>query len=892
MTREAQRLEDLRLGKAQWRHWGPYLSERQWGTVREDYSSNGTAWEYFPHDHARSRAYRWGEDGIAGICDSHQHICFAPAFWNRRDPILKERLFGLTGHEGNHGEDVKECYFYLDATPTHSYLKMLYKYPQSEFPYGRLVSENGRRTKADPEFELLDTGVFDGNRYFDIFVEYAKATAGDILIRVTAWNRGGDSAPLDLLPTIWFRNTWSWRDDTQRPKLWRVRDQLNYECIRLQAANDVQHWLIAEGTPKLLFTDNETNFKRLFGVENRATYLKDAFHDYLIAENESAVNPDETGTKAAALYRFEIPAGGSATVQLRLTDQNPDVAFSQPPFGQAPFSEVFDEVFRARIAEADEFYAQYASRKMTDDARQVQRQAFAGLLWSQQSYHYDVDVWLHGDPAFPGCPAERKKGRNYRWKHFHAADVLSMPDKWEYPWFASWDAAFHCVALAVIDPEFAKEQLILLLREWYMHPNGQLPAYEWAFDDVNPPVHAWAAWRVYKIEKRVRGRADRAFLERVFQKLLINFTWWVNRKDPDGLNVFEGGFLGLDNVGVFDRSAPLPTGGHLEQADGTSWMGTYCLNMLAMALELSREDRVYGSVASKFFEHFIYITQAMNDLAGEGIALWDEEDGFYYDVLHLPDGSQSFLKVRSMVGLAPLFAVETLEPEMLVNLPHFRERVQWFLENVPAASRHLDMSQKSPNGRRQLLSLVNRERLLRVLSYMLDEKEFLSPYGIRSLSRFHLDHPYTLCMMGNEYRVGYEPAESRTGTFGGNSNWRGPIWFPMNFLIIESLQRFHYYYGDELQVDFPTGSGRKLTLWQIAAELSMSLSSIFLRDKEGRRAVCGSIEKLQSDPYWRNLVLFFEYFHGETGAGLGASHQTGWTALVAKLLEQSGAHAS
>src|ERR1700676_453350 len=892
MTREAQRLEDLRLGKAQWRRWGPYLSERQWGTGRQDFSPNGTAWEYFPHDHARSRAYRWGEDGIGGISDSHQHICFAPAFWNRRDPILKERLFGLTGHEGNHGEDVKECYFYLDATPTHSYLKMLYKYPQSEFPYARLVSENGRRTKADPEFELLDTNVFECNRYLDMFGENTKATAGDILIRVTAWNRGSESAPIDLLPTIWFRNTWSWRDETQRPRLWRVRDPLNCECIGVQAVDDAQRWLIAEGTPQLLFTDNETNFKRLFGVENRATHLKDAFHDYLIAENESVVNPAETGTKAAALYRFEIPAGGSATVRLRLTDTNPTGASIQAPFSEAPFSEVFDEVFRARIAEADEFYAQYASSKMTDDARQVQRQAFAGLLWSQQSYHYDVNVWLHGDPAFPAGPAERKKGRNYRWKHFHAADVLSMPDKWEYPWFASWDSAFQCVALAVVDPEFAKEQLILLLREWYMHPNGQLPAYEWAFDDVNPPVHAWAAWRVYKIEKRVRGRADRGFLERVFQKLLINFTWWVNRKDPDGLNVFEGGFLGLDNVGVFDRSAPLPTGGHLEQADGTSWMGTYCLNMLAMALELSREDRVYGSVASKFFEHFIYITQAMNDLGGEGIALWDEDDGFYYDVLHLPDGSQSFLKVRSMVGLAPLFAVETLEPEMLVNLPHFRERVQWFLENVPAASRHLDMSQKSPNGHPQLLSLVNRERLLRVLSYMLDEKEFLSPYGIRSLSRFHLDHPYTLNMMGNEYRVDYEPAESRTGTFGGNSNWRGPIWFPMNFLIIEALQRFHYYFGDELQVDFPTGSGRKLTLWQIAAELSMSLSSIFLRDKEGRRAVCGSNEKLQSDPYWRNLVLFFEYFHGETGAGVGASQQTGWTALVAKLLEQSGAHAS
>jgi hypothetical protein len=887
MTREDQRLEDLRQGKGQWRRWGPYLSERQWGTVREDYSANGTAWEYFPHDHARSRAYRWGEDGIGGICDSHQRVCFAPAFWNRRDPILKERLFGLTGHEGNHGEDVKECYFYLDATPTHSYLKMLYKYPQSEFPYAQLVSENGRRTKADPEFELLDSGVFDGDRYFDIFVEYAKATSEDILIRITAWNRGPQSAPLDLLPTVWFRNTWSWRDETQRPKLWRPPGQRGCESICLETSSYGQRWLVGEGKSSLLFTDNETNFKRLFGVENRAQYLKDAFHEYLISGNEFAINPAQTGTKAAALYRLDIPAGSAATLRLRFTDQNPAAVSAQSPFGQA-----FDEVFRVRIAEADEFYARYASGKMTGDARQVQRQAFAGLLWSQQSYHYDVGVWLQGDPAFPPPPPERKKGRNHRWRQLHSADVLSMPDKWEYPWFASWDTAFHCVALGVIDPDFAKEQLILLLREWYMHPNGQLPAYEWAFDDVNPPVHAWAAWRLYKIEKRVRGRADRGFLERVFQKLLINFTWWVNRKDPNDLNVFEGGFLGLDNVGVFDRSAPLPAGGHLEQADGTSWMGMYCLNMLAMALELSREDRVYGSVASKFFEHFIYITQAMNDLGGEGIALWDEEDGFYYDALHLPDGSHSFLKVRSMVGLAPLFAVETLEPEMLVNLPHFRERVQWFLENVPAATRHIDMSQRSPNGPRRLLSLVNRERLLRVLRYMLDEKEFLSPYGIRSLSRFHLDHPYTLRMMGNEYRVGYEPAESRTGTFGGNSNWRGPIWFPVNFLIIESLQRFHYYFGDELLVEFPTGSGRQLTLWQIAAELSRSLSSIFLRDQSGCRPVSGSTERLRCDPFWRDLVCFFEYFHGETGAGLGAAHQTGWTALVAKLLEQSGAHAS
>ena len=883
MSREEQRIEDLRQGKAEWRRWGPYLSEREWGSVREDYSANGTSWEYFPHDQARSRAYRWGEDGIGGICDVHQHVCFAPAFWNRRDPILKERLFGLTGHEGNHGEDVKEYYFYLDATPTHSYLKMLYKYPQAEFPYAQLVAENGRRTKADPEFELLDTGVFEEDRYFDIFVEYAKANADDILIRITACNRGKESASLDVLPTVWFRNTWSWRDAKQRPRVWRIAHQPDSRVIGLDTPDYGPRWLVAEGSPRLLFTENETNFKRLFRAENRSEYLKDAFHEYLITGNESVINPAETGTKAAMLYRSEIPPGSATTLRLRFTDQKPPATSSPSFFGPA-----FDDVFRMRIAEADEFYARRASRHVSEDASQVQRQAFAGLLWSQQSYHYDVDVWLEGDPAFPPPPPERKKGRNHRWKHLHCADVLSMPDKWEYPWFASWDTAFHCLALAVIDPDLAKDQLVLLLREWYMHPNGQLPAYEWAFDDVNPPVHAWAAWRVYKIETRVRGRADRNFLEKVFQKLLINFTWWVNRKDPEGLNVFEGGFLGLDNVGVFDRSAPLPTGGTLEQADATSWMGMYCLNMLAMALELSREDRAYGGVASKFFEHFIYIAQAMNDVGSEGIALWDEEDGFYYDALHFPDGGHHFLKVRSLVGLIPLFAVETLEPEMLVKLPHFRDRMQWFLENVPAAARHIDMSEKSPNGPRRLLSLVSRERLLRILCYMLDEREFLSPHGIRSLSRFHLEHPYVLNIQGNEHRVDYEPAESRTGTFGGNSNWRGPVWFPANFLIIESLQRFHYYYGDELQAEFPTRSGRKLTLWQIAAELSRSLSAIFLRDASGRRPVYGSIEKFQTDPFWRDLLCFAEYFHGETGAGLGAMHQTGWTALVAKLIEQSG----
>src|SRR6266699_1599432 len=885
MTREDQRLEDLRQGKVQWKRWGPYLSERQWGTVREDYSAKGTAWEYFPHDHARSRAYRWGEDGIGGICDSHQRVCFAPAFWNRRDPILKERLFGLTGKEGNHGEDVKECYFYLDAAPTHSYLKILYKYPQSEFPYARLVAENGRRTKADPEFELLDTGVFDGDRYFDIFVEYAKASAEDILIRITAWNRGSESAPLDLLATMWFRNTWSWRDETQRPRLSRLRERRGCESIGLETLSYGQRWLFADEKPTLLFTDNETNFKRLFGIENRALYLKDAFHEYLIKGNDGAVNPAQTGTKAAALYRLDMPAGSTATVRLRFTDQNPTAATSsvEPLFGRA-----FDDVFSARIAEADEFYARYASGRMSEDARQVQRQAFAGLLWSQQSYHYDVQVWLQGDPAFPPPPEARKKGRNHKWKHLHCADVLSMPDKWEYPWFASWDTAFHGVALGVIDPDFAKEQLILLLREWYMHPNGQLPAYEWAFSDVNPPVHAWAAWRVYKIERRVRGVADRGFLERVFHKLLLNFTWWVNRKDPDGANIFEGGFLGLDNIGVFDRSAPLPTGGHLEQSDGTSWMGMYCLNMLAIALELAKEDPAYEDVASKFFEHFVYIARAMNDFGLGGRSLWDDEDGFFYDVLKLPNGEEHFLKIRSMVGLIPLFAVETLEPEIVDRLPGFKRRMQWFIDNHPDVPEHIEMTQHSARGVRRLLSLVNRRQLKRVLARMLDETEFLSPCGVRALSRYHKDHPYEVFVNGTVNRVEYEPAESATGLFGGNSNWRGPIWFPVNYLLVESLQKFHHYYGEDFKVECPSYSSKECDLWQVATEVSRRLIRIFLRDQHGRRPVAGATEVFQSDPHWRDLILFYEYFHGDNGTGIGASHQTGWTGLVAKLIEQSG----
>ena len=877
LTREEQRLEESRQRKVHWKRWGPYLSERQWGTVREDYSAYGTAWDYLPHDHARSRAYRWGEDGIGGICDRHGLVCFALAMWNGRDAILKERLFGLTGNEGNHGEDVKEYYFYLDNTPTHSYMKALYKYPQAEFPYAWLVEENRRRGRQAPEFELLDTGVFHADRYFDIFIEYAKATSEDVLIRITAHNRGPEATTLTLLPTLWFRNTWSWGRDDKRPLLRQVETPVG-SAIELEHAMYGKRWLACEGSPELLFTENETNAQRLFGVANSSPYVKDGINNFIVHGDAAAVNPDSTGTKASAVYRASVEPGSSVTVRLRLSDQQPTVK---------SFGKEFDEVFRTRIAEADEFYSRRTPTGMSEDTRSVQRQAFAGMLWSKQFYHYDVRAWLEGDPAQPAPARARKRGRNKEWTHLYNADVISMPDKWEYPWYAAWDLAFHCIPLAQIDPDFAKEQLILMLREWYMHPNGQLPAYEWAFGDVNPPVHALAAWRVYKIEKRIRGKADRAFLEKVFHKLLLNFTWWVNRKDPDGMNVFQGGFLGLDNIGVFDRSAPLPTGGHLEQSDGTSWMGMYCLNMLAIAGELAREDPAYEDVASKFFEHFVYIARAMNNLGGEGISLWDEVDGFYYDVLHLPSGQTSFLKVRSLVGLIPLLAVETLEPEIVDMFPGFKRRMQWFLDNSPECPEHMEMTQRSPRGVRRLLSLVNRSQLSRVLRYMLDETEFFSPYGIRSISRYHQQHPYVLEANGMQNRVDYEPAESTTGLFGGNSNWRGPIWFPINFLLIEALQKFHHYYGDSLTVECPTGSGRAMNLWEVAAELSHRLTRIFLRDASGRRPVFGGTEKLQTDPQWRDYILFNEYFHGDNGAGLGAGHQTGWTGVVAKLIEQN-----
>ncbi len=879
MTPEHQRLEESRERKVHWKRWGPYLSERQWGTVREDYSASGDAWDYFQHFHAVSRAYRWGEDGLGGISDRHQSICFALALWNGRDPILKERLFGLGGHEGNHGEDVKEYYFYLDSTPTHSYMKFLYKYPQTEFPYVRLLEENRARSKYDMEFELMDTGVFDENRYFDVFIEYAKATSERILIRITAHNRGPDSAELHLLPTLWFRNTWSWGRDDRRPKLFRG------EGTRETAVTGIHHhaygkrWLVCEGSPELLFTENETNSKRLLGTENRTPYVKDGINDYIVQGAREAVNPAQMGTKAAAHYVSQIAPGGSVTLRLYFTDQAPMAGMLGQPF---------DAVFAQRLAEADEFYAKRVPKGASEDARNVQRQAFAGMLWCKQAYHYDVRTWLAGDPAMPPPPPERRKGRNHAWVHLYNADVISMPDKWEYPWYAAWDLAFHCIPLALIDPDFAKEQLVLLLREWYMHPNGQLPAYEWAFGDANPPAHAWAAWRVYKIEKRLRGKADRAFLEKVFHKLLLNFTWWVNRKDLEGNNVFQGGFLGLDNIGLFDRSAALPTGGFIEQSDGTSWMAMYCLNMLAIAGELAREDPAYEDVASKFFEHFVYIVHAMNDLGGEGIQLWDEEDGFYYDVLHLPNGGHYPIKVRSMVGLIPLFAVTTLEPEVVDKFPGFKRRMQWFLDNNPDAQGHIDMAESSEHGVRRLLSIVNRKQLQRVLRYMLDESEFLSPHGIRALSKFHRDRPFVVHLDGHEHRVDYEPAESLTGMFGGNSNWRGPVWFPMNFLLVESLQKFHHYYGDQLKVEFPTGSGQMKTLWEVAAELSRRLTRIFLRGPDGRRPVYGGTEKFQQDPLWRDLILLYEYFHGDNGAGLGASHQTGWTGLVAKLIEQSG----
>jgi hypothetical protein len=882
MTKEEIRLADSRARKKHWKRWGPYLSERAWGTVREDYSPYGTAWEYFPHEHARSRAYRWNEDGLAGISDRRQLICFALALWNERDPILKERLFGLTGNEGNHGEDVKECYFYLDSTPSHSYMKYLYKYPQAEFPYAKLVEENRSRDRHQPEFELLDTGVFDEDRYFDIFVEYAKADVEDILIKITVTNRGPEAANLRVLPTIWFRNTWSWGNDPPRPRLHEARPAPN-PVIELNPSETNQlrsdtRWVHCEGSPQLLFTENETNAQRLFGARNRSPFVKDGINDYVVEGAKQTVNPEHVGSKAAAHYKLSIGSGETEVIRMRLADSD---------FKETNAFAAFDKTFSLRKDEADEFYATVIPQDLSADAQNVMRQGFAGMLWSKQFYHYVVKDWLQGDPGTPSPPQERQSGRNHQWTHVYNADVISMPDKWEYPWYAAWDLAFHCVPLALVDPDFAKEQLTLMLREWYMHPNGQIPAYEWAFSDVNPPVHAWAAWRVYKIDKKQTGKSDRDFLKRIFHKLMLNFTWWVNRKDAEGMNIFQGGFLGLDNIGVFDRSAPLPTGGYLQQSDGTSWMAMYTLNLLAIALELAKHESCYEDLASKFWEHFIYIANAMSHRGGDRVGLWNEEDGFFYDVLKLPDGAQFPMKIRSMVGLIPLFAVETLEPEVLDRLPDFKRRLEWFIDNRPDLTENLASMRTEGRGERRLLSIADQGQLRRILKYMLDEHEFLSPYGVRALSQIHREDPYVLNVDGTEHRVDYEPGESSTGVFGGNSNWRGPIWFPLNFLLVESLQRFHHYFGNGFKVEFPTGSGNMKTLSDVAGELSRRMTNIFLRDENGRRPVFGNLEKFQVDPHWRDLILFHEYFHGDSGSGVGASHQTGWTGLVTKLIQQS-----
>jgi len=873
-TNEEIRLDENACREKNWERWGPYLSERQWATVREDYSAYGGCWDYFPHDHARSRAYRWGEDGLLGITDRRCRLCFALALWNGRDPILKERLFGLTGSEGNHGEDVKECYFYLDSTPTHSYMRALYKYPQAQFPYSRLIEENRRRGLQAPEFELTDTGAFDDDRYFDVFAEYGKNSPNDILIRITIWNRGPEPARLHLLPTLWFRNTWSWGaifdEFTAKPSLALIRAGL----VEAQHGELGEYQFAYEKEGEALFTENETNAMRLFDVQNSSPYVKDAFHEYIVHGRKDAVNPNRTGTKFSPCYALEVDAGGSETIRLRLSAKAE--APAEPFIG-------FDEILNRRKQEADEFYASKIPGEIPKDAQAVARQGYAGLLWSKQFYHYVIREWLSGDSTQPPPHPDRKQGRNREWLHLFNRDIISMPDKWEYPWFAAWDLAFHMIPMARGDPDFAKQQLLLFLREWYMHPNGQLPAYEFAFGDVNPPVHAWAAWRVYKVTG-ARGERDRAFLESVFQKLLINFTWWVNRKDFEGNNLFAGGFLGLDNIGVFDRSHPLPTGGFLQQADGTAWMGFYCLTMLSIALELAEADPVYEDMASKFFEHFIGITDAMNSLGGTG--LWDEQDGFYYDQLKV-DGRQIPLRTRSLVGLIPLIAVEVIETSQIEKMPGFKKRMEWFLGYRGDLKPLITYCEPCSHFCHRMLAIPTQERLKRALRYMLDEKEFLSPYGLRSVSRFHRQSPYVFHAGNEEHRVDYVPGEGTSYLFGGNSNWRGPIWFPINYLIIEALERYHHFYGDKLKVECPVGSGRMLTLQQVSQEVSRRLSSIFLPNEDGVRPFHGNDPRFANNPHWRDLVLFHEYFHGDTGRGLGASHQTGWTALSVKLLEHA-----
>jgi hypothetical protein len=871
LTKEELRLREARDNKIPWRRWGPYLSERQWGTVREDYSPDGTAWEYLPHDHARSRAYRWGEEGIAGISDEKQHLCFALSLWNGKDPILKERLFGLTGNEGNHGEDVKEYYFYLDNLPSHAYMKYLYKYPQNEYPYQDLVETNKQRTREEFEYELLDTKIFDDDRYFDIFVEYAKAASDEICIRYTIANRGPDKANLHLLPTLWFRNTWSWAERHAKPSL----TQENSNLIRAEHSELGTYWLHCDDSEALLFTENETNTERLFDTSNGSPYVKDGINACIVNGKTNKVNPHNVGTKASVLYNLSLLPGETKQIKLYLSANR-----------EAP--KTSDALFEQRKKEADEFYHRITPYPLTEDMRNVQRQAFAGLLWNKQFYHYAVKKWIEGDPKQPKPPEGRKFGRNHDWPFLDANDIFSMPDKWEYPWFAAWDLSFHTIPLAMIDPEFAKKQLILLTREWYMAPNGQIPAYEWSFSDVNPPVQAWAAMRVYQIEHAMYGRKDTLFLERMFQKLSLNFTWWVNRKDANGKNVFEGGFLGLDNIGAFDRTNGLPQGSILKQPDGTGWMAMYCLNLLQMALELSAKDSSYEDMATKFFEHFVLIADAINGDAGGEESLWNDESQFYNGLLILPNGSYMKMNQYNMAGLVPLFAVVTNESKLTDRFPHYRRHFNWFVENRPEMLQNIaDLSKLNAEGR-FLLSITNEKKLRELLVKVLDEQQFLSSYGVRSVSKVHAEHPFVINLQGNEFRLDYEPAESTTGLFGGNSNWRGPIWLPLNFLIIESLQKFHYYYNDDFMIDLPTGSKEKANLWDASAEITSRLISIFLKDKDNRRPLYGGIEKFQTDPHWRDYILFHEYFHGDNGAGLGASNQTGWTGLIAKLIHQHG----
>jgi len=886
MDPERTRLEAQKTKDEKWNRWGPYLSERQWGTVREDYSADGNAWDYFSHDQARSRAYRWGEDGIGGLCDDHQRLCFSVALWNGRDPILKERMFGLTGSEGSHGEDVKELYYYLDATPTHSYLRMLYKYPQEEFPYADLLQKNRGRPKHEMEYELLDTGIFDEDRYFDVFIEFAKASTTDVLIRITAENRGPDAAELTLLPQLTYRNLWSWGDECRKPVMKAADGSVICEhevcgCPQIRGtADDIQklpplgtYHFYADGQVDWLFTENNSNAPKLWGQDAPGPF-KDAFHEAVVNDNRDALANDPTGTKVGARRTETVEAGGRAVFKLRLVQD-----------GTAnPFAD-FDAVFDARKQEADAFYAELQGG-LDDDVKLVQRQALAGMIWTKQYYYYDIPQWLHGDKGQPAPPPSRKNIRNADWEHVNNADVLSMPDKWEYPWFAAWDLAFHTIPLAMVDPEFAKGQLTLMIREWYMHPNGQIPAYEWNFSDVNPPVHAWATWRVFELDRERRGdEGDLEFLESVFHKLMLNFTWWVNRKDIQGLNIFQGGFLGLDNIGVFDRSAPLPEGGHLNQADGTSWMAMYSLNLMRIAIELAEHNPVYENVATKFFEHFLHIAEAMTNMGGDEIGLWDEEDKFYYDELHLESGENIPLKVRSMVGLIPLFAVEVLNPETMEKLEGFSGRLQWFLDYREDLAKLVSHWEVPGKGKQRLLSLLRGHRMKALLRRALDESEFLSDHGVRALSKYHEEHPYVFHCQSSPQTVDYQPGESQSWLFGGNSNWRGPVWMPVNYLLIESIRRFYDYYGDDFQVEYPTGSGKTLSLAEIADELSRRLLRLFTLDSEGKRPVFNHSAKMQEDPNFRDHILFYEYFHGDNGRGVGASHQTGWTGLIAKLID-------